>query len=73
MGITPDAILLDLPLIGRPADPVYQFDIAGRVFRDAGGDNVPGADIGDLHSPEACHIIHDIAAGAVDRIRSEDS
>src|SRR5215472_4648357 len=73
MRITSGTVYPDFALIGSPADSVQQFDGAGRLLRNSGGDDPVCLEIGDLHSPKVSDIVHDIVAGAVDRIRSEDS
>src|SRR5436309_15352247 len=73
MRVTPAAALNDLGLVGRRADAVQQSRIAGRMVRDARGEDLSGLEVGDLHSPEVSHIVCGVAARAVDRVRSEDA
>src|SRR5204862_4944789 len=73
MRVLPIAALPDLALIGRPADPVHQSRTLARALRQFGGDDAAGLQVGDLHAPEAGHVVHDITAGAVDRVGTEDA
>src|SRR5947208_3455437 len=72
MRVTPAPTLPYLGLVGRPADPVQQSSLAGRMIRDDCSDYLTGLEVGDLHSPEVSHIVHRVAARAVHRVRSEN-
>ncbi len=61
------AALPHLALVGGPANPVQQPGFAGRMLSKAGGDDPAAPELGNLHPPQASHVVHHVAAHAIDR------
>src|SRR5262245_32567433 len=73
MRISPITALPDLALVGRPADPVHQTGTVVWMLCKFSGRNAAGVQIGNLHAPQAGHVVDDVTARAIDRIGAENA